>query len=56
MLIQYKIKNVYGADKFYPANANAEMICRLKNQKTLTQEDLRILSSNLSITVEHVKV
>uniref|UniRef100_A0A6M3IQM9 Uncharacterized protein n=1 Tax=viral metagenome TaxID=1070528 RepID=A0A6M3IQM9_9ZZZZ len=42
--IQVKEKDVYGITKCYPVNQEAKVICQLLNQKTLTENNLKILS------------
>ena len=56
MIIQYRIEKVYGLERYYPANGNAETICRLLQQATLTAHDLATLRLNPEITVERFKV
>ena len=38
------IRRVYGVDKFYPANINAELFAQLVNKKTLSQYDVQVIS------------
>lgn len=40
--ILVEVRSVYGNERIYPANLNAEMLCRLVGKKTLSREDLRI--------------
>jgi hypothetical protein len=40
-VIQVTIKSVYGADKIYPANDQAQKLAALVGTKTLTNETLR---------------
>lgn len=46
MIIQYRIRQVYGKDTMYPANKDAEMVCAITGRKTLLAMDLRILADN----------
>ncbi len=55
MLIQFTVKSVYGADKKYPHNADAKMICELLNQKTLTDSDIAKLEKG-GVVCERVAV
>lgn len=38
--LQYRIKNVYGVDRMYPANESAIAICELTGAKTLQPSDI----------------
>ncbi len=44
MVIEYRVKQVYGVDTKYPANHAAQMICDLTGKKTLTDKDIRTAS------------
>ncbi len=51
--LQYRIKNVYGVDRMYPANESAVTILKLTRQKTLCAEDLEI-AKELGLEPEQV--
>ena len=40
-ILQYRIKNVYGVDRKYPANPFAEMIAKIEGGKTLSDKTLK---------------
>lgn len=52
--IQYRVKNVYGVEKKYPANNDAELVCTLIGQKTLTDVDFMRLAKDNEITFERI--
>jgi putative lipoic acid-binding regulatory protein len=43
MNIEYRMKNVYGADLKYPVSQDAHMICELTNAKTITDNVISIV-------------
>lgn len=44
MIIQVEPRTVYGTLKFYPANAAADLLCKLTGTKTLSREALATAS------------
>lgn len=53
-LIRITAKSVYGAIKYYPANSQAELLCKLSGQKTLTLEQLSVIK-NMGFTIEAIQ-
>jgi hypothetical protein len=51
--LQYRIKNVYGVDRMYPANESAQAICELTGAKTLQPSDL-VIAQKLGFEMEQV--
>ena len=43
MNIEYRIKNVYGADLKYPVSRDAVLACGLNGSKTLTDSAIAII-------------
>lgn len=43
MKLIFQAREVYGQTRYYPANKNAEAICKLLGQKTLTAANLDVL-------------
>lgn len=41
--IKVEIKTIYGNQKIYPACDKAEGFCKLINQKTLTERDIKLI-------------
>ena len=46
MIIEYKIKNNYGIDLWYPVSKDALLICALANTKTITDSTLQVLKQH----------
>ena len=44
MNIQVEERTNYGSKRYYPISADAEMIARLKGNRTLTAQDLKIIA------------
>ena len=42
-VIEVQVKSVYGQDRIYPINGQAQKIAKLLNRKTLTSADLGVL-------------
>lgn len=43
IIIEYRIKNVYGADLKYPVSRDAILACALNGSKTLTDSAITII-------------
>ena len=41
--IAVEIKTIYGTDKIYPACPKAEVFCKMLNQRTLTEHDIKLI-------------
>lgn len=52
-VIQYRIKNVYGIDRKYPANEQASIICQMIKQSTLSDDSLMFMGK-LGYKIERV--
>lgn len=52
-LVEIEIRKVYGVDKFYPANDKAKLFADLVGHKTLSREDI-VLISKLGFDVQAV--
>lgn len=53
--IHVKLKKMYGTDRFYPVNTDAQVLCDLMKVKSLIVEHLRFCKDNgwnISITQE----
>ena len=46
MIIEYRIKNNYGMDLWYPVSDDAILICALANTKTITDSTLQVLKQH----------
>jgi hypothetical protein len=53
MIIQVKIRNVYGNELIYPVCSKAKIFASLKSQSTLTAYDIRLIKA-LGYTIEVV--
>ncbi|HMY90874.1 MAG TPA: hypothetical protein PLM85_09520 [Nitrosomonas sp.] len=49
-------KTVYGKTNYYPANANAQVFCKLLGQGTLTKQNLTILKEIANVIIESPKI
>jgi hypothetical protein len=53
MIVQVRVKNVYGTDTVYPANEAAELFAQIAGTKTLTPQTMHLIR-RLGYTVELV--
>jgi hypothetical protein len=51
MIVQVKIKSVYGNERIYPVNKQAKMFASLTNKATLDRRDVGLIK-DLGFTVE----
>lgn len=57
MIISVEIKNVYGAEKIYPACNTSKLFADIANTKTLTRGVLQTIKAlGYSIEVKHAEV
>jgi hypothetical protein len=47
-----EIKSIYGQDKIYPVCTQAKGFCKLLGQKTLTEDNLRVIKNELGYSLE----
>lgn len=50
MDVHYYERNVFGNRMLYPANEAAQQVCKLLNQKTLTERDVALLAGIKGVT------
>lgn len=55
LVVKVEVRSVYGADKIYPANFEAERFAAIAGTKTLSQSDLDNIK-RLGIQVEEVAI
>jgi len=49
--VTIEVKEVYGKPTYYPVGTDALGFCKLLNQKTLTQENLRLIKKFLGYEI-----
>ena len=49
--LQFKIKNVYGVDRIYPACRKAQILANLKGAKTFSVQDVKLIRDDLEFEI-----
>ena len=49
--LQFKIKNVYGVDRIYPACRKSQRLADLKGSKTFSVQDVKLIRDDLEFEI-----